>query len=122
MHQGRTAAAMCQAATAMLMPDFLLSLLPLLLLPACQVCLSQDRPGFLVNRVLIPMINEAFFCLMEVRGRRGSLGLGVKSGLVSVDGRGPSTPVRPSARPSSSPFAPDCDPGPGPVCPCCCHC
>lgn len=22
--------------------------------------------GFLVNRVLIPMINEAFFCLMEV--------------------------------------------------------
>jgi 3-hydroxyacyl-CoA dehydrogenase len=23
--------------------------------------------GFLVNRVLIPMINEAFFCLMEVR-------------------------------------------------------
>jgi 3-hydroxyacyl-CoA dehydrogenase len=25
--------------------------------------------GFLVNRVLIPMINEAFFCLMEVRAR-----------------------------------------------------
>jgi hypothetical protein len=26
--------------------------------------------GFLVNRVLIPMINEAFFCLMEVGGGR----------------------------------------------------
>jgi 3-hydroxyacyl-CoA dehydrogenase len=26
--------------------------------------------GFLVNRVLIPMINEAFYCLMEVRKRQ----------------------------------------------------
>ena len=27
---------------------------------------SEDRPGFIINRVLMPMINEAFFALMEV--------------------------------------------------------
>ena len=32
-----------------------------------QTCISQDRPGFIVNRVLMPMINEAFYTLMEVR-------------------------------------------------------
>ena len=31
-----------------------------------QTCISQDRPGFLVNRMLLPLINEAFFLLMEV--------------------------------------------------------
>ena len=30
-------------------------------------CPPPNPKGFLVNRVLIPMINEAFFCLMEVR-------------------------------------------------------
>mmetsp|Transcript_45524 Transcript_45524/g.144840 ORF Transcript_45524/g.144840 Transcript_45524/m.144840 type:complete len:186 (-) Transcript_45524:84-641(-) len=29
------------------------------------VVVSQDRPGFVVNRVLMPMLNEAFFALME---------------------------------------------------------
>ena len=30
-----------------------------------ETCISQDRPGFIVNRVLMPMINEAFYTLME---------------------------------------------------------
>jgi 3-hydroxybutyryl-CoA dehydrogenase len=30
-----------------------------------QVVVSQDHPGFVVNRVLMPMINEAIFALME---------------------------------------------------------
>ena len=31
------------------------------------VGVSRDRPGFLINRILLPMINEAFCALMEVR-------------------------------------------------------
>jgi hypothetical protein len=37
------------------------------LLPPPHLLLLLLLQGFLVNRVLIPMINEAFFCLMEVR-------------------------------------------------------
>lgn len=45
-----------------------------------QVCLSQDRPGFLVNRVLIPMINEAFYCLMEGVGSAEDIDKGMRLG------------------------------------------
>ncbi|NVO14802.1 MAG: 3-hydroxybutyryl-CoA dehydrogenase [Rhodoplanes sp.] len=30
-----------------------------------KAILAQDYPGFIVNRVLLPMINEAVFCVME---------------------------------------------------------
>lgn len=30
-----------------------------------SVCVAQDRPGFLTYRLLMPMVNEAFFCMME---------------------------------------------------------
>ena len=36
---------------------------------ACRPASPQDRPGFLVNRMLLPLINEAFFLLMEVSTR-----------------------------------------------------
>ena len=29
------------------------------------VSVSEDRPGFIANRILMPMINEAFYALME---------------------------------------------------------
>ncbi|PNH02824.1 3-hydroxybutyryl-CoA dehydrogenase, partial [Tetrabaena socialis] len=33
-----------------------------------SVCVSMDRPGFLVYRLLMPMVNEAFFLLSEAVG------------------------------------------------------
>jgi 3-hydroxybutyryl-CoA dehydrogenase len=30
-----------------------------------QTVLSQDVPGFIANRILMPWINEAIFCLQE---------------------------------------------------------
>lgn len=43
--------------------------------------LSKDAPGFLVNRVLIPLINEACFALQEGVGTAADLDTGAKLGL-----------------------------------------
>jgi len=42
--------------------------------------LAQDRPGFIVNRILMPMINEAFFALMEGVGSAEDIDKGMKMG------------------------------------------
>jgi 3-hydroxybutyryl-CoA dehydrogenase len=42
---------------------------------------SQDMPGFLVNRMLGPFINEAIFTLMEGTGTAADIDTGAKLGL-----------------------------------------
>jgi 3-hydroxybutyryl-CoA dehydrogenase len=42
---------------------------------------SRDRPGFLVNRVLIPLLNEACFALEEGVGSMRDIDMGAKLGL-----------------------------------------
>ncbi|CAK0787451.1 hypothetical protein CVIRNUC_010671 [Coccomyxa viridis] len=42
-----------------------------------QTILSEDRPGFVVNRMLLPLINEAFFLLMEGTGTAADIDLGM---------------------------------------------
>ena len=42
---------------------------------------SKDMPGFLVNRMLGPFINEAIFALMESTGRADDIDTGAKLGL-----------------------------------------
>ena len=41
---------------------------------------SDDQPGFIVNRVLMPMINEAIFALSEGLGSPEDIDLGMKLG------------------------------------------
>ena len=43
--------------------------------------LSQDRPGFLVNRLLIPFLNEACLALDEGTGSAEDIDLGARLGL-----------------------------------------
>ena len=45
-----------------------------------SVAMAQDFPGFIVNRVLIPMINEAVYCLHECVGDRESIDTAMKLG------------------------------------------
>ncbi len=45
------------------------------------VVLAQDRPGFIVNRILLPLLNEAFFVLGDGTGSVVDIDQGVKLGL-----------------------------------------
>lgn len=45
-----------------------------------QVVTSRDYPGFIVNRLLMPMINEAFTVLMEGIANREEIDLAMKLG------------------------------------------
>jgi 3-hydroxybutyryl-CoA dehydrogenase len=45
------------------------------------VVLSQDEPGFIVNRILLPMINEAVFTLGQGTANVVDIDTGVKLGL-----------------------------------------
>ncbi|HJV36445.1 3-hydroxybutyryl-CoA dehydrogenase [Geomonas sp.] len=45
-----------------------------------EVAVSQDYPGFIVNRVLIPMINEAIFALYEGVASAEDIDRGMKLG------------------------------------------
>jgi len=44
------------------------------------VSTSQDRPGFIANRILMPMINEAFYALMEGVATPEDIDTGMKLG------------------------------------------
>lgn len=43
--------------------------------------LSNDAPGFITNRLLMPMINEAFFCLQESVGTPEAIDQAMKLGM-----------------------------------------
>ena len=45
-----------------------------------QVIVAEDRPGFAVNRILMPMINEAFYALQEGVASREDIDAGMKLG------------------------------------------
>jgi 3-hydroxybutyryl-CoA dehydrogenase len=42
---------------------------------------SRDYPGFIANRILLPMINEAVYCLMEGVGERESIDTVMRLGM-----------------------------------------
>lgn len=44
------------------------------------VAVAEDYPGFIVNRILMPMINEAFYTLMEGVGTPEAIDTGMKLG------------------------------------------
>jgi len=46
-----------------------------------EVVLSQDEPGFIVNRMLMPLINEAIFVLGNGTGSVADIDMGARLGL-----------------------------------------
>ena len=46
-----------------------------------QLIMSLDRPGFLINRILIPFLNEACFALQESTGSAEDIDRGARLGL-----------------------------------------
>jgi 3-hydroxybutyryl-CoA dehydrogenase len=46
-----------------------------------QTIVSEDRPGFLVNRILIPLLNEACFALEQGVGSKEDIDAGARLGL-----------------------------------------
>jgi 3-hydroxybutyryl-CoA dehydrogenase len=44
-------------------------------------CAANDYPGFIANRILMPLINEAIYCLMEGVGTKESIDTVAKLGL-----------------------------------------
>ena len=46
-----------------------------------QVVLAEDEPGFVVNRILLPMINEAVFVLGQGTANIADIGKGCRLGL-----------------------------------------
>lgn len=45
------------------------------------VIIAKDSPGFIVNRILLPMLNEAIFALQEGVGTAKDIDTGIKLGL-----------------------------------------
>jgi 3-hydroxybutyryl-CoA dehydrogenase len=45
------------------------------------VAVASDHPGFISNRILVPMINEAVYCLMEGVGDRESIDAVMRLGM-----------------------------------------
>ncbi len=45
-----------------------------------ETAVSQDYPGFIINRILIPMLNEAVFALYESTGSAEDIDKGMKLG------------------------------------------
>ena len=46
-----------------------------------EIVTSKDAPGFLVNRILMPMINEAIFAVMEGVGTPEAIDAVMKLGM-----------------------------------------
>ena len=46
-----------------------------------EIVIAAEAPGFIVNRILMPMLNEAYFALMEGVATKEDIDKGVKLGL-----------------------------------------